>query len=209
MEKRFANFISKLLHPFLIPTYGLLILYNSFLKSFFSFHEKVISVSVVFFFTVFLPALIIVFLRRQKKISNFNISDRKERTTPFLYVFYCYMLCAIVLLSSQLESSFISVFIIGSAIAIRFLTTISVWWKISAHLTGIGGLCGTIFGSCLWINVVPLNLFVLCTLLAGILAYSRISLKEHTLAQTIGGFSLGFICLFLANLFFIWAAKSI
>lgn len=204
MEKRFAKFISKILHPFYMPTYGLLILYNSFLKSFFSLHEKASSFLIVFSFTIFVPALIIVFLLQTKRISNFNISDRKERTIPFLCVFCCYVLCAIVLLSSPLKSSFISIFIIGSAISILFLTIISVWWKISAHLTGIGGLCGTILGSCLWLNFIPLNLFVFCILLAGILAYARIELKEHTLTQTIGGFSLGFICLFLSNLFFAW-----
>lgn len=203
MEKHFAEFVSRILHPFYMTTYGLLILFNSSLKLLFSTQEKAVTLIVLFIFTLLLPALIIFFLHKKKKISNFNISNRKERTIPFLCVFFCYMLCAVLLITFGLTPSFIPMLLIGSAFSILFLTLISFGWKISAHLTGIGGLCGTIFGTSLWLNVNTMNIFIIVILLSGVLAYARIVLKEHTLGQTLCGFLLGFFCLFLSNLIFV------
>jgi hypothetical protein len=204
METRFAELISRILHPFYMPIYGLLILYNSAFSTIFSGYEKITSLLILFLFTILFPALIILRFRKKRKISDFNISNRKERFIPFLCVFCCYVLCAVVFIRFHLIPSFLSVFLLGSAVSILFLILISFFWKISAHLTGIGGLCGTIFGTCLWLNINTLNLFVLCVLLAGVLAYARITLQQHSLAQTISGFLLGFTCLFLSNLFFVW-----
>lgn len=203
MEKHFAEFVSRILHPFYMTTYGLLILFNSSLKLLFSTQEKAVSLIVLFIFTLLLPALIIFLLHKKKKISNLNISNRKERTVPFLCVFCCYILCTVVLISLGITPSFIPMLLVGSALSILFLTVISFGWKISAHLTGIGGLCGTIFGISWWLNVNTMNIFIIVILLSGILAYARIVLKEHTLGQSLCGFLLGFFCLFLSNLIFV------
>ena len=49
----------------------------------------------------------------------------------------------------------------GSVVSIVIITLINMRWKISAHLSGIGGLTGGVFGICYRMAYNPIWLFIL------------------------------------------------
>jgi membrane-associated phospholipid phosphatase len=76
-----------------------------------------------------------------------------------------------------------------SLISTLFITN---YWKISMHMTGIGGLCGS-FMLLSFIWPIDLRLIIAALfLVAGIVGSSRLILNVHTPAQVAAGFAAGF-----------------
>jgi membrane-associated phospholipid phosphatase len=89
---------------------------------------------------------------------------------------------------------FMSNIIIVALIIQVICAIINVWWKISAHMAAIGGFSGALLVFAIIFNFNPLWWFSLLILLSGILGTSRMILRQHTLAQVVGGFVTGFLC---------------
>ena len=92
-----------------------------------------------------------------------------------------------------------TMFMAGASLACLVDFVVSLWWKISAHATGIGGLVALVYQ----LHVQGLSAFdmfwLLCftILLAGALGTSRLILKRHTLPQVLAGFACGYVCVTL------------
>ena len=86
---------------------------------------------------------------------------------------------------------------VGSTLSLIAILLINRRWKISAHLSGIGGLTGGIFGYSYFLGINPLGLLVAMLVLSALTALSRIELKAHTPGQTLAGFTVGFLMVFL------------
>jgi len=71
---------------------------------------------------------------------------------------------------------------------------INTWWKVSTHMVGMGGLVGALvaFGYLFFYN--PLWYSCGMILLSGLLGTSRMILRQHSLAQIVVGFFIGFVC---------------
>jgi membrane-associated phospholipid phosphatase len=91
---------------------------------------------------------------------------------------------------------------IAAPIAILIIATlITLAWKISAHMFGIGGLIGGAMSVSYFVERCnPYYMFMGLFILAGIIGSSRIILKHHNLSQVNVGFLLGFIVSFA----FVW-----
>ena len=89
--------------------------------------------------------------------------------------------------------------------ALLAVTIINHWWKISAHLTGIGGLLGGICSFALSYSVLPFWLIIIVLLVALILMYARLYLDAHTPMQVVCGFILGLLSTFIPTLIMTYA----
>ena len=82
---------------------------------------------------------------------------------------------------------------------IIIVVIINLWWKISTHMIGIGGVFGLI--TALAINL-SLNLFfqiIVIALVAGIIGYARLKLNSHKPLEIYAGFLAGafvMLCVF-------------
>ena len=94
---------------------------------------------------------------------------------------------------------------IGAMIALVAVTVINHWWKISAHLTGIGGLLGGICSFALYYGHLPITLIIITLVWALILMYARLYLQAHTPLQVVCGLLLGLLCTFIPNLILCYA----
>ncbi|HOF98559.1 MAG TPA: hypothetical protein P5157_00245 [Paludibacteraceae bacterium] len=189
--------ISIILQPILLPTYGILLLIQIPVFANLPMQWKAIAVGGTFLFTALLPSIPVVIMYFRKEVSDLFISNREERTLPYLFSFLAYVFWTLFLVRTMHLPMFIGGLGIGSSISILLITFINVKWKISAHLASLGGLAGGIFGICYRYSINPLWLFILILLLAALSAISRVALKAHTPMQTIAGFALGFLCVFL------------
>ena len=88
-------------------------------------------------------------------------------------------------------------FVLGGGIALGVLVGINFFWKISAHMTGLGGLAGGITGLVLELQVNLQDYFVIAVLIAGIVGTARMYLKSHSFLQIAAGWLLGFSSMLL------------
>ena len=196
-----AKTLSVLLYPLFVPTYGMaLFCWMQSLHSEMPLHWLWMTVAIVgtFILTCVLPITAIWILMRRGEVTDLYIDNPRERTMPYLYammgfVFWCYLLISI--LHAPLYLIYIAV---GATTAIGLVAFINRWWKISAHLTGLGGLVGGVCSYCLGIGAIPTwQTMVMWLVLSWLLMCARLRLNAHTSAQVCAGWLLGMSATFL------------
>ena len=204
-----AKALSVLLYPLFMPTYGVALFCYAY-----SIHVMplvgvwtLIAILGTFILTCLLPITAIWIMMKRGEVSNLQIENPRERTMPFIYTIFgfgcwCYLLISV--LHAPLVLGFIAV---GATVAIIIVALINLRWKISAHLTGFGGLLGGLMSYCLSLGAIPtwgtLTLWLGISL---ILMYVRLHLNAHTPAQVCAGWLLGISCTFLPYCIYSYAA---
>ena len=155
----------------------------------------------LFLMVVFFPLLTIYIMYRNKSISSMSIPIRKERlpvlvlvTIYYFMTYYIFRYWNTTLLN--LFYPYLS-FLFAGLVLIVSLTAITYFWKISLHSSSISALCGGMMAETLIAHPVGgqeqafyINMALLVFL--GLVSFSRLYLKAHTLSQTIAGIALGF-----------------
>jgi len=200
--KTLYKIITIIFQPLLVPTYGMILLMNMHIFTPLPFFWRMVAIIGTFVFTGLLPALPVLLLMRRGEIHDVFISNREERTMPYLFSFMAYVFWALFMWRTMQFPLFIVSMGIGSAISIFIIIFINLKWKISAHVAGMGGLSGAVFGVCYRLAINPLWLFIIVLTVSAIVALSRIELKAHTPAQTLAGFAIGFFAVFVPCFFF-------
>ena len=200
--KTLYKVITIIFQPLLVPTYGMILLMTMDVFSPLPFFWRLVAVVGTFVFTGLLPALPVLLLMRRGDVHDVFISKREERTMPYLFSFMAYVFWALFMWRTMQFPLFIVAMGIGSAISIFIIIFINFKWKISAHVAGMGGLSGAVFGVCYRLAINPVWLFIIVLTVSAIVALSRIELKAHTPAQTLAGFSIGFVAVFIPCFFF-------
>ena len=195
--KKFHNIISLIFQPFLMPTFGALLLVNLDVFDSLSMLTKTIIVGGTFLFTGIMPAFPILLMIKSGEVNDLFISRREERTVPYLFAFLSYVVYTFFLYKVIHFPMFIVAMGIGVSISILLITLINLKWKISAHLSGIGGLVGGIFGISYRMGYNNLGFLIFILAISALVALSRIELKAHTPGQTLAGFLLGSITVFI------------
>ncbi len=135
--------------------------------------------------TILPPTLYIIYLVRKGIVSDFHLNVREERKQPLILMTINTML-ALLIMYLVGAPKLILVVIAAAIVQLIFILIITLRWKISGHCVAIAGLAVlalALFGE----SVLPLALLI------PLVAWSRIRLKRHTLAQTIAGTVLGVI----------------
>jgi len=200
--KTFYKAITLIFQPLLMPTFGMIILMN---MTFFVGLPPLwrwISIIGTFIFTAVLPAIPILVMLRKGEINDLFISKKEERTMPYLFSFLAYVFWSMFMWRTLQFPMFIVAMGIGSAISIIAITAINLKWKISAHLGGVGGLTGAVFGVCYRMAINPLPFLIVILAISALVALARLELKAHTPGQVLAGFVVGFLSVFLPCIFF-------
>lgn len=192
MIKQFSHVISTIFQPLLMPIYSiaLLFLYTHFRFVYIQDFWVIIMPAVVFAFL--LPAAFIWMLYKLKIVSDLSLKIRKERLFPYLISLFCYSLMIWFYFRMGMPRWFLM--LSAASVAVMLIAIlITLWWKISAHMLGIGGLTGGVLAVCYFVeHSNPYYLFILLFVIAGMVGTSRLVLQRHTLGQVIAGFLVGF-----------------
>ena len=203
MFQKPALFISYIFHPLFIPTYLMLVLFNS--DSYISYSlapsiQKLILVT-VFVMTAAMPVLSSLLIYKRGIIKSMTMEEQQERAFPFLFASVYFFVCFYFLRKLPVPA-FINYIILGAAISIVLAFIINFFWKISIHMIGAGGFTGTIYALSFLIYGKFTFLLVLAFILSGLTGSARMQAGSHTNAQLYAGFLLGFFCqYFLLNYF--------
>lgn len=198
--KKIATALSWVLHPFLLPVYLMVVMLTMTTFALYPSNVKFYLLWVVALYAIIIPVLSLGVLRSLGRISDYRIDDRRERLMPLMIGAICYVLCAITI--AKIPSAiFLRKFMIAAACCEVLCLVVSLRWKISLHLTGMGAAVALL----VVMNVVgvgnmlmPLMVTILS---AGALASARLYLGCHNGRQVLAGFCGGFAVSVLAVLF--------
>lgn len=197
-----ANFLSTALSPLLMPTYGIFLALWVSVLCLLPYGTRVTVLLMCMGITCILPLIFLSVLHHFKLIKNLHVDQREQRLIPYLFTALCYGVAAYYLFYRHSPQWFV-MFPVGSAITVLVMALISLKWKISAHMAGIGGVIALVYQ----IHVQGLSAFyllwLLCILIvvAGLLGSARLTLKRHNLWQVLAGVVVGFLCVSLTMRF--------
>ncbi len=192
MLEKLSKIISHIFHPLLIPTVGFLVLFNSgTYLSYLPVNIKAWITSIVFVCTFFIPLMFILFLRYQEIINNIRMQDRQERYLPIIITFFLFVFCFYLIRRIDIPSMFYS-FMLGGLFTLLITFFITVWFKISIHMVGLGGLVALIIFISYYLKVNLSFYLIMVILFAGMTGTARLLLKAHTPIEVYSGFIMGF-----------------
>jgi hypothetical protein len=135
------------------------------------------SILLCFLCFAFFPFLAILYFHRKKAVDLY-VSKRDARTPFFLIAIISYLTAAIIFSATGTKIMFLLA--LGSLLVSIISMGINLFWKVSIHCAGV---TGPIFALVFVFGLSALPLIPI----VGLVGWSRITLKNHTFAQTLGG----------------------
>lgn len=184
MKTAIAKIISGIASPLIISILLCFsLVYASSLDLFFALQWSFISI-----LFVFVEGLFVIYGVRKKIFSNYDVSDRKQRPPLFIFTgILCLLYLAFILLFNGPRVLIIGLggLILGVIIAIVVNQKI----KASIHMeafTAFAVTQGILYGGWWWALII----------LVPIVAWSRLTLRRHSLPEVLVGTTLGAILVF-------------
>lgn len=178
------NKIAKIISYTLAPPFNLLAVFILLANQIYIDVElKFRTIAIATIFGVILPIFVFVYLRIKGKIINDDATQKGERTLP--YVIGVGLSLNALVLSFVFELHPLVLALWGSYILVQIIMLIiNLYWKISAHLIGVG----IPFGALVFLFETEFSYLIIIPIAV---AWARLELKVHTPAQVISGFLLG------------------
>lgn len=197
---RIARIISFVFGPPIVPVYGVILaLWLSMLRVL-PLGTRLSVTGIVALMVCVVPLLCIWALWKLGFLSDPALKQQKERTIPYVITLLSYGCCAYFLYMSQ-APMWLVMFMVGAVIAVLICVFVNRRWKISAHMTAMGGLMAlTMRMAVSHLAIVDmLWITVLVALLCGLVGTSRLIMQRHTPGQVFAGFAVGYICVYLCS----------
>ena len=176
MRERIASLTSNILNPFLVSP--VLILLFSFKST--SSTLDAVKWSLILIAVSILPVfLVIIYLVRSQKLEGPFINIRKQRTKIYLLAGVCASVGCVILHYLGAPPILVATSVAGLSGVVVFMC-VNLLWKISLHTAFVTASVTALiilYGSIAAVTVV----------LVPLIAWSRIELKHHSLAQVAAG----------------------
>lgn len=155
--------------------------------------------------TLVIPMVTIIGLKLSGTIKSLHMPEIRDRRVPFLITSIYFILTSWFLYQ---KSELDPVLWLGMAvicISVILLTSVSFFWKMSAHMTGLGGLLGVVLVlGAKFPNFEILYPLLMVLVLCGIVASSRLYLQAHRPLEVYVGLAAGFLVCWI-GFSLIWA----
>jgi hypothetical protein len=200
----FAYFFSYVFHPLFIPFYAivfLIFIHPSYYAGFSAYDKNNLLFNTALN-TIFFPAFALLLMKGLGFVKSIFLRTQQDRIGPYLanMIFYFNVAWTFFKMTPQLSLIF-PVFMTGV-----FLTTVAgllsnIYFKISMHAMGVGGLIG------LFLIIMNYNTMLmtwpLCIafLIAGMVCTSRLVISDHSEKEIYWGLFAGIMCQFAAAIF--------
>ncbi|MBQ8463865.1 MAG: phosphatase PAP2 family protein [Prevotella sp.] len=196
-----ARLVSLIFTPFYLPMVGLVALFTFSYLNLLPLAYRLLVLTIIYLFTILLPTFIIHLYRRAQGWTLLELGQKRRRMVPYGISIVCYGVCLWTLDSMHIYH-FVSSIVLAALLIQVICAIINVWWKISTHTAGIGGVAGALFIFAEYFAFNPVWWFCLVFIVAGILGTARIILRQHSLSQVVAGFLVGFVCAAVGIAFF-------
>ena len=195
-----AKIYSAVFSPFYAPFWAFMWLFIFSYLRMWPLGYKIFVISIVVLFTIIIPRVTIDLFRRVNKWTHWQLSHRKHRHMPYFITIASYVACLVLFM--QLNTAlFMRGMILATLVTSLICAIVNIWWKVSTHMAGMGGLFGTVIAFSYLFYFNPLVPMCCMLLLAGFMGSSRMLLRQHSLSQVIIGFLIGAIVTMVFILF--------
>lgn len=188
--KYFAQVISYVLHPLLMPLYILFFIFN--IDSLF----LLIPASVRLYsyaitaMVLIMPLLSLPIFKYFRLVSDYGLEIRQERVYPILvaiiFAFVGFWLMRQIPYINIVRQLYLVLIILLSAFSI-----VTLCWKMSMHMTAIGAVCGFLFILGTKYFGDARNIFIMMLIFSAVLGSCRLYLEKHNPSQVYVGFLFG------------------
>ena len=190
--KKVAPFISYLFHPLIMPSLGLLIIFNS--GTYLALLDPAVKRAIMFVMalgTLVFPLMMLPLLQyRNLVLKNGQVSTRGERLIPQIIILALYIITFVYFKRLPL-SKVIHAYVLSVNAVFLVLVLVNLKFRVSMHTAALGGLTGLII-ALIYLYQTPLQGFLMLSLLAaGLTGSSRLAMGAHW-SELLSGFFLGF-----------------
>ncbi len=206
MLKYPALVISVVFQPLLIPTlvFGL-ILYAVPEATTIPAEFKDRIFFLVVLSTLLIPMITIIGLRLSGTLKSLHMKEKQDRVIPFSITSLYYLLAVYFLYQKTELDTILWQVLSLITLAVIGLTIITFFWKMSAHMTGAGGLLAVVLILGFKFNTFQvLYPLIFSLMLVGAIGSSRLYLEAHKPIEIYVGLFFGFLVCFL-GFNWIWA----
>lgn len=216
--KLFAEIISWIFMPLLMPIYALLIVmcvpaveqqfYGLECQDCIYLLHVEVKKALLYMFVIFCvvaPGFSFVLLKRKGVIISLEMETRQERNVPIIIMFiYCIGLYFMLIYTASAARlpKFIYALPLSGAGVTGFFILLNQWKKVSIHSAGVGIFVGFILA---YISVnmkFGVEMLIVAILLSGVVMAARSYLQKHTMQELLVGWLTGLIITFSINYFY-------
>ena len=195
VTKIFANLFSYLFHPLFIPLYLTLFLLYIHPSAFagFSAFEKKQTAFIVALNLLFFPLMSVLLLKGVGFIDSLFLKTQKDRIIPFIACGIFFFWAYTVFKEQPQYPRILVSYIFGIFLASSAALLANIYFKVSMHAIGVGGLLGSFF-ILFYTNSMQMT-WPLCAvlLITGLACTSRLILKAHRPFDVYGGLFIGMV----------------
>ena len=192
--------VSILFHPVFVPTITVFLVIKIYSNIIILEKQAGIILIGTCVFSLILPLLSTFILLLTKKIDSLEMPKKEERFLPILFASIWMILGSYFMKEIFNYAPIIKSIYLGAIYVMLISLLITKKWKISLHMLAIGGATG-VFIMLEFLFGQNLMLLLITILISGILGFSRLSLKAHSLNQIYAGFILGNIIMGLSIIY--------
>ena len=195
--RKIALLFSIVFQPLFMATYLFIILLYVTPSAIGSlFHYRIMLV--VFLTTFVLPVISIYVMKLTSTISSMHLTDKDERIFPFFLIAIFYAISAYLMVTKFNISAGINIVFITLAFLALFTAFITIFWKISVHSIGLGGVLGILM-ALNFRSPAPYFTWLITgwVVLMGATMSSRLLLNVHRPVEVYTGATFGIVFCFL------------
>jgi hypothetical protein len=195
-----ARLVSYLFHPLLVGIYmaAYMIFINPVYYNYVDPREKILSLATVFNNNFVFPVIVVLLLKGLGFIKSIYLNTAKERIVPYMASIIFFFWTWYVFYNKPDAPQTMKDMLQGIFYASIIAMTANIYFKISMHAIGMGGLIGMmlmILFEGMMMSPLP---FIVSILLTGLVMTSRLIASDHEKGDIAAGFLAGLISQFLA-----------
>ena len=176
MKTRLAGIISNIFNPFLL---GFIVMVLAVIRDTVTVSETIKWITISLLFSIIPVLLVVAVLVHRKKLDGMFVSPRSQRKRVYILA-ACIGLVGLVLVWLLEAPMLVKALFSAGVAAILIFMVVNCYWKISLHTAFISAsatVLSIIYG-------IP---GLIAFILVPAVAWSRVVLRQHTLAQVIAG----------------------
>ena len=197
-----AHVVSILFHPLFVPVYVVyfIIFVHPHYFSGFSTPDKAQVILIVLLNAVFFPLLSVLLLKGVGFIQSVFLHTQKDRIIPYMACSIFFFWTYHVFREQNQYPIVLTAFFFGILLSASAALMAIIYYKISMHAIGMGGLIG--IGLVIMKSNTMLMTWPLCIalLIAGLVCTSRLIVSNHTNREIYMGLVFGLLCQLVAAL---------
>ena len=196
----FSKVLSRILHPIFIHSIVITIVIKEFLNILILPSQAPFILITSILFTLLLPLISVCFFLLTGKIQSLEMLNKEERLLPLFMSILWMILGYIIMNEVFMYNPTIKSIYLGAIYTLVVTTLITIKWKISLHMIGIGGAVGVFLALQILYGGLY-SVLLLSIFFSGLLAYARLELKAHNTQQVYCGFMLSFLVMIINVLY--------